>query len=173
MECIMWMSRDRLRRCGPMAALGLLAAGIAWPASDHTEGFARYAHVGRPDGAYREMLADEAMLRAGGRAVEGGTILMESYYTPGVVGSVFAKRWQGGRWLFASFRPGEPLPEFRPLPQCATCHRAAAATGGTFTRAMLERFAADGKRRQAFCGRPGRPPCPPDVYAAPAGGSQP
>jgi hypothetical protein len=156
-----------------MTAVGLAAAGIAWSAPDHTAGFVRYAHVDRPDGAYREMLVDEATLRAGGRAVEGGTILMESYYTPDVVGSVFARRWQGGRWLYASFRPGEPLPEFRPLPQCATCHRAAEATGGTFTQAMLERFAAGGKLRQAFCDRPGRSPCPPEVYAAPAGGSQP
>lgn len=167
----MWMSRNRLRRQGLclMPAAGLAAAGIAWSASDHTAGLARYAHVGRPDGAYREMLVDEMTLvafRAGGRAVEGSTILMESYYTPGVVGSVFAKRWQGGRWLYASFRPGEPLPEFRPLPQCTACHRAAEATAGTFTQAMLERFATGGRLQRTFCDRPGRSPCLPAVYAA-------
>ncbi|WP_157018413.1 hypothetical protein [Mesorhizobium xinjiangense] len=143
------------------------AAALA--ANEHTAGFSRYARVERSDGSYREMLIDEASLaalRAGAGLGEGATILMESYYRPGEIGTVFAKQFNGGRWLYGSFRPGGSPASFAPRPQCAGCHlRAQDHRGGTFTGPMLNAFAATDTVQETVCDRPGRTPCSPEIYA--------
>ncbi|WP_205602565.1 hypothetical protein [Chelativorans alearense] len=141
---------------------------MAFAEAEHTTGFARYARVDRADGSYREMLVDAATLnalQANTPLPEGATILMESYYRPGEIGSIFAKRFEGGRWLYGSFRSGEPLPTFSPMPQCAGCHRAAGASEETFTLRMLERFAQTGALQQTHCNRAGRAPCEASIYS--------
>ena len=123
----------------PLLPLSISGSALAFV--DHMSGFVRYARV---DGAYREMLVDEATvaaLRAGAPLADGATILMESYPRPGEFGTIFAKRHDCRRWLYGSFARGEPLPAFRPRPQCSGCHRAADAADGTFTLPMLQRFA--------------------------------
>jgi len=147
--------------------LPLPISGIALAFVDHTTGLVRYARVDRADGTYREMLIDEATvaaLRAGTPPADGATILMESYSRPGEFGTIFAKRRKSGRWLYGSFAHGEPLPEFRPRPQCSGCHRAADATDETFTLPMLRRFAATGDLQRAHCSQSGRTPCSASVY---------
>lgn len=152
-----------------MAAAVLLTSGVGTfaVATEHTIGFVRYARVDRPDGTFREILIDEATLAAlrNGSGISGGaTILMKSYTRQGGVRSIFGRRHEGGRWLFGSFQPGEVISGFRAAPQCATCHRSAERTDGTFTHAMLERFVATGEIQQTFCNRSGRTPCEPEVY---------
>lgn len=151
-----------------LLAVSAVLGGLAVAQVDHTAGFTRYARVDRADGTYREMLIDDATLaalRAGRPPEEGATILMESYYSPGEIGSIFARRLENGRWLYGSFRPGEPLPAVASRPQCALCHRGAEATGGTFTLPMLERFARTGTVQRTDCDRSGRTPCDPPVYS--------
>jgi hypothetical protein len=150
-----------------MLVLPLSISSIALAFADHTTGFVRYARVDRTDGTYREMLADEATvaaLRAGAPPADGATILMESFSRPGEIGTIFAKRRDGRRWLYGSFAPGEQLPEFRPRPQCSGCHRAADATDGTFTLPMLQRVAVTGALQRMHCSQSGRTPCSASVY---------
>lgn len=160
----------------PLAVVVILlarAGGVVLAQSDHTAGFTRYAQVQRSDGTYRAMLADRALLaalRSGAPPPEGATILMESYYRPGEIGSIFAKRLEGGRWLYASFQPGEPIPDFAPRPQCDLCHRAAEDRGGTFTLPLLARFAEEGELQRTLCPRSGRRPCRASVYGQPEDG---
>lgn len=161
-------SSPRLRALAAAALLFACELGAAaFAVTDHTAGFTRYAHVDRSDGAYREVLVDDATLaalRAGRGIRDGATILMESYYSPGTIGSIFAKRRDGGRWLYGSFQPGAALPAFAPRPQCAACHRAAEKSDGTFTAAMLERFVETGSIQRIACDRAGRTPCDPATY---------
>jgi hypothetical protein len=159
-----------VERC-VVASLAIIAlifgamAAYAVAADNHSGGFTRYARVDRPDGTYRNMLVDDVSLAElrQGRPAETMTILMESF-SGGSLTSVFVKRREGGRWTYGSVRPGEDLKAFRPGPSCATCHRAAGAGEGTFTRPMLEGFVKTGSVRQTFCDRSGRSPCSPDVY---------
>ncbi|MGK6314983.1 hypothetical protein [Neorhizobium sp. DT-125] len=148
-----------------LALISGAAAAFAVVADNHSSGFTRYARVDRPDGTYRNMLVDNASLEAlrrGGPA-ETMTILMESFSDDDLT-TVFVKRRKEGRWTYGSIRPGEGLDAFRPSPPCATCHRAAGASDGTFTRPMLEGFVKTGAEQQTYCDRPGRSPCSPDVY---------
>lgn len=134
----------------------------------HRAGFSYYGQVDRGDGTYRQMLVDDRTLRAMQEDEplgDGATILMESYYRPGEIGSIFAKRFEGGRWLYGSFGEGEPMPAFSPRPQCSFCHRTANDLEGTFTLPMLERFARTGVPQRTSCGRTGRSPCKASVYA--------
>lgn len=144
--------------CGAAAAFAVVAEG-------HGNGFTRYARVDRPDDTYRNMLVDNASLEAlrQGRTAQAMTIVMESF-SGGDLTSVFVKRREEGRWIYGSIRPGEGLDAFQPSPPCATCHRAAGAGDGTFTRPMLEGFVKSGAIQRTFCDRPGRSPCGPDVY---------
>lgn len=169
------LNRPRRKRRGfPVSymipVLLLIAyAGVVLAEADHRTGFVRYARVDRADDTYREMFIDEATLdalRSGRPLSDGATILMESHYQPGEIGSVFAKRRENGRWLYESFGPGEALPEFQPRPQCSGCHRAAAASDGMFTLRMLQRFVAAGEPQHAKCERSGRVPCDVSVYEA-------
>lgn len=152
-----------------MVVMGLfsaMAAAFAVTAGNHGEGFTHYARVDRPDGSYRNMLIDNASLAAlrEGRPAEHMTILMESF-SDGELTSIFVKRSEAGRWTYGSIKPGENIEAFRPSLPCATCHRAAGAGDGTFTRPMLEGFVKAGEVQRTFCNRSGRSPCRPEVYA--------
>jgi hypothetical protein len=175
MVLIMSMLPDRVPVClramrvSAIVVLGLplSISGMALAFVDHTSDFVRYARVDRADGTYREMLVDEATitaLRAGTALTDGATILMESYSRPGEISTIFAKRRDGGRWLYGSFARGEPMPAFRPRPQCSGCHRAADATDGTFTLPMLQRFTMTGTLQRARCEQFGRTPCHGSIY---------
>jgi hypothetical protein len=161
------MRRLALRAFALLLLLPPLAPGAAAPR--HEEGFLRYARVDRGSGEWREMLVDAGALPAlrDGRAIpDGTTILMESVSAQGDLGSIFAKRWDGERWRYGSFRPGGTLADFLPRSQCVGCHEAA-AEGGTFTRPLLAAFAASGAVQRRFCDAPGRRPCPDGTYASP------
>lgn len=154
-------------RWGVAALLLGAVAGQGKAGEGHRTGFTPYGQVDRPDGTHREMLVESAALaalRLGEGFAEGGVILMESHLPTGGIGSIFAKRREGGGWAYGTFRPGETMAAFRPSGACAGCHRAAEATGGSFTRPMLEAFVATGEVQRRRCERSGRAPCGPEVY---------
>lgn len=146
----------------PISVAGAAIAGV-----DHRDGFVRYARVDRTDDTFRELFVDEdtlSALRSDQPVSDGATIMMESYYRPGEIGSIFAKRRENGRWLYGSFSLGEPLVAFRPQPQCSGCHMAADDSDGVFTLSLLQRFADTGEPQRIECARAGRTPCNRAVY---------
>lgn len=130
--------------------------------------YVTYAQVDRPNGTYRRMLVTPetlAMVRTGEPLPNGTRILMESYYSPGEVGTVFHKRKVDGQWQYGSF-PGSAAPNFETRPQasCISCHATAKAKDFTFTRPSLEAASLHGLSRFT-CNRRARSPCEAHVYA--------
>ena len=128
---------------------------------------AAYATVRRDDGTYRRMLVSPEALEpsgADGALPEGTRILMETYYRPGQVGTVFHKRRVGGAWHYGSFPAARPDLTVRPQASCLACHARAAETDFTLTLPSL-RKAAEGKGPSDFtCDRGGRSPCSLQTY---------
>jgi hypothetical protein len=134
----------------------------------HEAGLLRYARVERPDGAYREMLVDLATLerlRQGQPPGDGATLLMESYYQPGIVGSVFVKRRVNGVWRYGTVAAGDASRPLREQSQCRGCHVAASAKDGIFMLDILKAFARDRTARSTRCEQPGRTPCGSESYS--------
>ena len=158
----------------PLIIIGAAAIGVtsvaatSLPETDrYGETYVTYAQVDRPDGTYRRMLVTPetmATVRPGEALPDGTRILMESYYSPGEVGTVFHKQKVSGRWQYGSFSgSGEPSFETRPQASCLSCHARAAATDFTFTRPSLDLASQNGLSRFT-CERGGRTPCDPHVY---------
>ena len=150
----------------------IVAAGLAWATSlpqteRYGDVFVTYAQVDRGDGSYRRMLttADTLARSAAGEPLADGTrILMETYYRPGALSTVFHKQKVDGRWEYGSFNgQGRVDLSTRPQASCLSCHAAAASTDFTFTRPSLDAAATLGISR-LFCDHGGRRPCDLDVY---------
>ncbi len=129
--------------------------------------FVTYAQVDRSDGTYRRMLTTLSVLetvRPGEPLPEGTRILMETYYAPGQLSTVFHKQKVDGRWEYGSFNGQEsPELETRPQASCLSCHAAAAETDFTFTKPALDAAQRMGEIALS-CDRGGRRPCPLSTY---------
>ncbi len=121
-----------------------------------------YATVRRDDGTYRRMLVSRDSLAAvmgDGSLPDGTRILMETYYQPGRLGTVFHKRKVDGAWHYGSFPAASPDLSVAPRASCLTCHAHAAETDFTFTLPSLEAVAGGAAASDFTCGRGGRSPC--------------
>lgn len=131
-----------------------------------------YATVRRPDGSYRRMLtAPETLeaLAATDRPPEGARILMETYYRPGRVATVFHMQKVAGRWAYGSFPAGTPDLTTRPQASCLSCHGGAAATDLVYTLPSLRAVAAGQSASDFTCDHGGRSPCGAETYLEGAG----
>ena len=127
---------------------------------------AAYATVRRTDGTYRRMLISPEALGIGpGDALPDGTrILMETYYRPGEVSTVFHKQKVDGRWQYGSFPASRPNLTVAPRASCLSCHARTSETDFTFTLPSVW-SAASGEGPSDFtCDRGGRSPCGSRIY---------
>lgn len=153
------------------AALGWIAAqaetlGLE-TVDDYGVATVAYATVKRSDGSYRRMLVTpDALpsLAAGGAPPDGTRILMETYYRPGEVSTVFHMQKVEARWHYGSFPSTRPNLAVRPQASCLACHARAAETDLVFTLPSLQAAAFSQGEAVFHCDRGGRSPCPPEVY---------
>ncbi|MEL7348267.1 MAG: cytochrome P460 family protein [Pseudomonadota bacterium] len=131
------------------------------------ERFVAYAQVDRTDGTYRRMLTTVDVLEAaqsGAPLPDGARILMETYYSPGDLSTVFHKQKVDGQWRYGSFNgQGTVNLSTRPQASCLSCHARAAETDFTFTKPSLDAALSLGET-QVTCDRGGRSPCNLSVY---------
>ncbi len=156
-----------------MWALMLVFLGVAgWAAAlpetqRYGETFVAYAQVDRSDGSYRRMLTTPDVLERAGRGEplpDGTRILMETYYRPGELSTVFHKQKVDSQWQYGSFSGiGVVNLTTRPQASCLSCHAGAAETDFTFTRPSLDAAPQLGFS-QFTCDRRGRSPCDIEVY---------
>ncbi|HIC80393.1 MAG TPA: hypothetical protein EYP07_05420, partial [Kiloniellaceae bacterium] len=104
-----------------------------------------YATVRRSDGTYRRMLTQPETLTAvaaEGVPPDGARILMETYYRPGQVSTVFHMEKVAGRWAYGSFSASTSNPNLatRPQASCLSCHAGAAETDLVYTLPSLRAF---------------------------------
>ncbi|MDX8350454.1 cytochrome P460 family protein [Cognatiyoonia sp. IB215446] len=129
--------------------------------------FVKYAQVDRTDGTYRRMLTTPDVLDAAqsGQPLPDGTrILMETYYRPGELSTVFHEQKVDGRWEYGSFDgQGDVRLDTRPQASCLSCHSRAAETDFTFTKPALD-AALDMGEITLSCDRSGRRPCTLSTY---------
>ena len=155
-----------------LTALPVLIAVAAWAdtltsTDRYGETFVAYAQVDRTDGTYRRMLTTPNVLEgaeAGVPLPDGTRILMETYYSPGNLSTVFHKQKVDGQWQYGSFNgQGTVNLATRPQASCLSCHSRAAETDFTFTRPPLDAAMALGETRLT-CDRSGRSPCDLQTY---------
>lgn len=135
--------------------------------TQYGEDVVAYATVRRNDGTYRRMLVSKWALdpkATDGSVPDGTRILMETYYRPGVVSTIFHARKVGSSWHYGSFSAGSPNLETRSRASCLSCHAEAADTDLVFTLPSLFAFAAGGSLSDFACERGGRSPCGSTVY---------
>ncbi|MEO1200194.1 MAG: cytochrome P460 family protein [Pseudomonadota bacterium] len=140
--------------------------------SDYGINLIAYATVRRTDGTYRRMLITPESLDEmtdGADLPEGTRILMETYYNPGQVGTVFHKQKVGGGWNYGSFSAARPDLATSPRASCLACHARASDTDFTFTLPSVMTAAESGIASDFTCDRGGRAPCGPHVYRNGAG----
>lgn len=156
----------------PLILTSAALVSVAWAASlpetdRYGETFVTYAQVDRSDGTYRRMLTTPDVLaraRSGEPLPDGAHILMETYYRPAELSTVFHKQKVDGKWLYGSFNgQGAVNLATRPQATCLSCHASAAETDFTFTRPSLDAAPTLGLHR-FNCDRGGRSPCEPMVY---------
>ncbi|MEO1193905.1 MAG: cytochrome P460 family protein [Pseudomonadota bacterium] len=129
-----------------------------------------YAVVERDDGTYRRMLVAPEVIRAiksGAPLPDGTHILMETYYSPGQVSTVFHSRKVGGQWHYGSFGANSPNLDVGPRASCLSCHAQAAERDFTFTLPSLQAAAAGLGASRLSCDRGGRRPCAAEAYQVP------
>lgn len=161
-----------MRKSWPLILVFTTFASLAWAASlpqttRYGETFVTYAQVDRSDGTYRRMLTSPNVLesaRSGEPLPDGARILMETYYLPGELSTVFHKQKVNGQWQYGSFN-GQGAVDLttRPQASCLSCHVGAAETDFTFTRPSLD-GAADRGMSRFSCDRAGRSPCDLETY---------
>ena len=129
--------------------------------------FVVYAQVDRSDGTYRRMLTSPEVLdeiQAGAPLPDGTRVLMETYYAPGELSTVFHKQKVDGRWEYGSFYgPGVVDLSTRPQASCLSCHSGAAETDFTYTHPLMEAARKVGVSYMT-CSRGGRSPCSLQTY---------
>ncbi|MEM6480706.1 MAG: cytochrome P460 family protein [Pseudomonadota bacterium] len=155
-----------------LLVLPVLIAAAAWAdtltSTDRYGGtFVAYAQVDRTDGTYRRMLTTPDVLEAAGSGMplpDGARILMETYYSPGNLSTVFHKQKVDGQWQYGSFN-GQDTVNLATWPQasCLSCHSRAAETDFTFTRPSLDTALTLGETHLT-CDRGGRSPCDLQIY---------
>lgn len=128
---------------------------------------AHYATVSRSDGSFRQMFIDEnsmAAIQPGEPLPNGALIVMETWYSPETVGTVFVKQKQESEWQYGSFNPGQPNYQMRFSGSCHSCHVPFPETDFTLTKPLLEAALQTQQVQAAYCDRPGRTPCEPESY---------
>lgn len=146
-----------------IAALGTVLLASPMVSTDRYGGtFVTYAQVDRTDGTYRRMLTTPDVLEVaeqGEPLPDGARILMETYYSPGNLSTVFHMEKVDGQWWYGSFNGlGTVNLSTRPQASCLSCHSRAAETDFTFTRPSLDLARTLGET-QVTCDRRGRSPC--------------
>lgn len=134
-----------------------------------------YATVSRSDGSFRQMFIDEnsipggmagpnAVVQPGEVLPDGTLIVMETWYSPENIGTVFVKQKQDGEWQYGSFSPDRPDYQLSFSGSCHSCHAPFPDTDFTLTKPLLEAALKTQQVQTAFCDRPGRTPCEPEIY---------
>lgn len=143
--------------------------------SKYDRPLALYATVFRSDGSFRQMFVNEAAIPKGaaepnasiqpGKPLPNGTlIVMETWYSPGNLGTVFVKQKQNGEWQYGSFSSDRPNYQMRFSGSCHSCHAPFSETDFTLTKPLLEVALQTRQVQTAYCDRPGRTPCAPKAY---------
>ena len=160
--------------------------GITLPLN-YREDFVNYLTVDRVDNFTRDIWVDPAvipLMETGRPLPEGTKIVIEAFAgTPGANGRLVkgaqepfihvAEKRDGwsledlpvsshvGKWNFASFDSRSFQPSGENLNDCFTCHDDSASTrlDFTFSRSMLDVFAASGVKQYQYCNRPDRLRC--------------
>lgn len=145
-----------------------LALGQSLETTDrYGDPFIVYAQVDRADGTYRRMLTTPDVLEVAQSEhplPDGARILMETYYRPADLSTVFHARKVDGAWEYGSFNgQGAVRLETRPQASCLSCHAAAGETDFIFTKPALEMAKSTGESRMR-CDRGGRRPCSLGTY---------
>lgn len=128
---------------------------------------AHYATVSRSDGSFRRMFIDEhsfPFIQPGEPLPDGTLIVMETWYSPENVGTVFVKQKRNAQWQYGSFHPTRPDYQMRFRASCHRCHAPFPDTDFTLTKPLLEAALKTQQVQTADCDRPGRTPCAPQAY---------
>ena len=135
--------------------------------SKYDRPLAHYATVSRNDGSFRQMFVNKeaiADIQPGELLPDGTLIVMETWYSPENLGTVFVKQKQNGEWQYGSFSPDRPNYQMRFSGSCHSCHAPFSKTDFTLTKPLLEAALQTRQVQTAYCDRPGRTPCAPGVY---------
>lgn len=136
---------------------------------------AHYATVSRSDGSFRQMFVNEeaihrrsaesnATIQPGKPLSDGTLIVMETWYSPENLGTVFVKQKQNGEWQYGSFSPDRLNYQMRFSGSCHSCHAPFPETDFTLTKPLLEAALQTRQVQTAYCDRAGRTPCDPTAY---------
>ncbi|GAB4386775.1 MAG: hypothetical protein Kow00121_54060 [Elainellaceae cyanobacterium] len=135
--------------------------------SKYDRTLAHYATVSRSDGSFRQMSVSEetiASIQPGKPLPDGTLLVMESWYSPENLGTVFVKQKQNGEWQYGSFSPDRPDYQMRFSGSCHSCHAPFPETDFTLTKPLLEAALQTRQVQSAYCDRAGRTPCDPQAY---------
>ncbi|MBD1846905.1 cytochrome P460 family protein [Cyanobacteria bacterium FACHB-63] len=135
--------------------------------SKYDRSLAHYATVSRSDGSFRQMFVNEEAITAiqpGEPLPDGTLIVMESWYSPENLGTVFVKQKQNGEWRYGSFSLDRPNYQMRFSNSCHSCHAPFPKTDFTLTKPLLEAALQTRQVQTAYCDRAGRTPCDPTTY---------
>lgn len=145
----------------------VIAQSSFQPQAKYDRRLAHYATVFRSDGSFRQMFIDEAAIAAiqPGKPLPNGTlIVMETWYSPENLGTVFVKQKQEGRWQYGSFNPAQPDYQMSFSSNCHSCHVPFWEQDFTLTKPLLEAALQTRQVQTSFCNRAGRAPCNPKAY---------
>lgn len=135
--------------------------------SKYDRPLAHYATVSRSDGSFRQMFVNEeaiAFIQPGEPLPDGTLLVMETWYSPENLGTVFVKQKQNGEWQYGSFSPNRPDYQMGFSGSCHSCHAPFPETDFTLTKPLLEAALQARQVQTAYCDRAGRTPCDPTSY---------
>jgi hypothetical protein len=135
--------------------------------SKYDRNLTHYATVSRNDGSFRQMFVNSdaiATIQPGKPLPDGTLLVMETWYSPENVGTVFVKQKQNGEWQYGSFSPDRPNYQMQFSGSCHSCHAPFPETDFTLTKPLLEAALQTRRVQTAYCNRAGRTPCNPEAY---------
>lgn len=148
----------------PIAAI---AQSVLQPQLKYGRTLAHYATVSRNDGSFRRMFIEEtaiADIQPGKSLADGTLIVMETWYSPENLSTVFVKQKRNGKWEYSSFNPTVPNYQMSFSGSCHSCHAPFQKQDFTLTLPLLEAALKTRQVQTAYCDRPGRTPCEPKAY---------
>lgn len=145
------------------------ATAPSWQAQlKYDRNLVHYATVSRSDRSFRQMFVEQdaiAAIQPGEPLPDNTLIVMETWYSPDSIGTVFTKQKQEGEWLYGSFNPAQPNYQMSFSGSCHRCHAPFSEADFTLTKPLLEVALQTQQVQTAFCDRAGRTPCEPEAYA--------
>jgi hypothetical protein len=102
-----------------------LTASSWQPQLKYDRSLVHYATVSRSDGSFRQMFVEQdaiAAIQPGEPLPDSTLIVMETWYSPDSIGTVFIKQKQEGEWLYGSFNPAQPNYQMSFSGSCHRCH---------------------------------------------------